>query len=71
MMFPGGIGRDAASAEKLKKDASMKAQADFTAFILFGVAIELYQQVEIIRRCDMYQFQLHLDVSISVDGTTY
>uniref|UniRef100_A0A0M3IDA8 Lipoprotein n=1 Tax=Ascaris lumbricoides TaxID=6252 RepID=A0A0M3IDA8_ASCLU len=41
MMFPGGIGRDAASMEQMKKEAALKAKADLTAFILFGFAIEV------------------------------
>uniref|UniRef100_A0A914RCX3 Uncharacterized protein n=1 Tax=Parascaris equorum TaxID=6256 RepID=A0A914RCX3_PAREQ len=40
-MFPGGIGRDAASMEQMKKEAALKAKADLTAFILFGFAIEV------------------------------
>lgn len=40
-MFAGGFGRDRESAEELRKAAALVAKQDLTAFLLFGVAIEI------------------------------
>ncbi|VDD89859.1 unnamed protein product [Enterobius vermicularis] len=41
MMYPGGFLRDQESAEEVRRMAALATKKDLTAFIFFGVAIEI------------------------------
>ncbi|KAK0416700.1 hypothetical protein QR680_012638 [Steinernema hermaphroditum] len=41
MLFPGGMGRDPAVAEYMRKEAASKAKQDLITFVSFGFFIEV------------------------------